>query len=153
MDDGFSFVEVAVVIALMGMLAVISLPSLKTYASRRDMIQGTQQLAGDLRLAQQFAMAQSQNAQLAYAPSSTSSYTICCKVSDGSIVKDVLLPSSLTVRSTFTSPANTAVFGKTGAPTQGGTFCIEAGVSTVMKVDVQAISGRITIQEATTCGF
>ena len=148
-DKGFSFIEVAIAVVLMGILAVISLTSMKTYSARRDMTAGGRQLAGDLRLTQQLAMAQGQNFKLVYAPSSTSSYTII-KSSDSSLSKSVLLSSSLTVTSTgFTS--NTAEFAKTGAPVQSGTFCVSAGVSTIMKVDVLAETGRVTDQEVSVC--
>ena len=155
-DKGFSFIEVTIAVALMGILAVISLSSMKTYLARRDMLQGARQLAGDLRLTQQYAMTykeQDRSFRLAYSPTSTSSYTIRkVKDSDGSVIstlKDVQFPASLTVTSTFTG--NTAQFTPTGAPTQNGTFCISAGVSTTMKVDVLAGTGRTTDQEVTTC--
>src|SRR5881409_2508844 len=120
-EGGFNFIELTVAIALMGILAVVSLSSMSKYTARRDILQGGRQLAGDLRLTQQFAMTQGQNFKLIYAPSSTSSYTIV-KSSDSSVSKYVLLPSSLTVTSTFTG--NTAEFAATGAPVQSGTFCL-----------------------------
>jgi len=147
-DEGFSFIEIILAVAIMGILTVISLSSMQKYSSRRDMLQGARQLAGDLRLTQQFAMTQGQNFKLVYAASSTSSYTIV-KSSDSSVSKSFLLPSSLIVTSTFTG--NTAEFAATGAPVQSGTFCVSAGVSTKMKVDVLAGTGRTTDQEVTTC--
>ena len=72
------------------------------------------------------------------------------KVSDGSVPKDILLPTSLTVTSTFTG--NIAEFSPKGAPTQKGTFCVSAsGITTMMKIDVLAGTGRTTTQEVTTC--
>jgi len=147
-DEGFSFIEIVLAVAIMGILAVISLSSMQKYSSRRDMLQAARQLTGDLRLTQQFAMTQGQNFKLVYAASSTSSYTIV-KSSDSSVSKSFLLPSSLTVTSTFTG--NTAEFAATGVPVQSGTFCVSAGVSTKMKVDVLAGTGRTTDQEVTTC--
>src|SRR2546426_11456345 len=89
-DKGFSFIEVTIAVALMGILAVISLSSMKTYLARRDMLQGARQLAGDLRLTQQYAMTykeQDRSFRLAYSPTSTSSYTIRkVKDSDGSVI-------------------------------------------------------------------
>jgi len=147
-EGGFNFIELTVAIALMGILAVVSLSSMSKYTARRDILQGGRQLAGDLRLTQQFAMTQGQNFKLVYAASSTSSYTIV-KSSDSSVSKSFLLPSSLIMTSTFTG--NTAEFAATGAPVQSGTFCLSAGVSTKMKVDVLAGTGRTTDQEVTTC--
>jgi len=148
-DEGFSLIETILVVILMGMLSLIGLSSMSKFSARRNMLQGAGQLAGDLRLTQQFAVTQDQNFRLVYVPSSTSSYTIV-KVSDGSVSKDILLPSSLTVTSTFTG--NIAEFSPKGAPTQKGTFCVSAsGVSTIMKIDVLAGTGRTTTQEVTTC--
>src|SRR5438132_13599726 len=89
-----------------------------------------------------------QTSTIAYTSTSTSSYTIV-KSSDSSVSKSLLLPSSLTVTRTFTG--DTAEFAATGAPVQSGTFCVSAGVSTKMKVDVLAGTGRTTDQEVTTC--
>lgn len=147
-DDGIGFIEIIVAIALMGLLAVLSLSSMRTYASRRDMLAAGRQLAGDLRLTQQLAVTQDQNFRLVYAPSSTSSYTIR-RVSDNSISKDVLFPSTVTVTGTFAG--NLAEFRPTGGPVQTGTFCVSSAVSTVMKVDVLAGTGRTTLQEVSTC--
>src|SRR2546429_2727167 len=135
-------------VALCGLLHSCCRRSMQKSSSRRDMLQGARQLAGDLRLTQQFAMTQGQNFKLVYAASSTSSYTIV-KSSDSSVSKSFLLPSSLIMTSTFTG--NTAEFAATGAPVQSGTFCLSAGVSTKMKVDVLAGTGRTTDQEVTTC--
>src|SRR5207249_10116068 len=75
-DEEFSFIEIILAVAIMGILTVISLSSMQKYSSRRDMLQGARQLAGDLRLTQQFALTQGQNLRLVYAASATSSYTI-----------------------------------------------------------------------------
>src|SRR2546427_10566747 len=145
----FSLIETILVVILMGMLSLIGLSSMSKFSTRRDMLQGAGQLAGDLRLTQQFAVTQDQNFRLVYAATSTSSYTIV-KVSDGSVPKDILLPSSLTVTSTFTG--NIAEFSPKGAPTQKGTFCVSAsGVSTIMKIDVLAGTGAPPTQGGTTC--
>src|SRR2546422_5669396 len=148
-DEGFSLIETILVVILMGMLSLIGLSSMSKFSARRDMLQGAGQLAGDLRVTQQFAVTQDQNFRLVYAPTSTSSYTIV-KVSDGSVSKDILLPTSLTVTSTFTG--NIAEFSPKGAPTQKGTFCVSAsGITTMMKIHVLAGPGRTTTQEGTTC--
>src|SRR2546425_10915680 len=144
-DEGFSLIETILVVILMGMLSLIGLSSMSKFSARRNMHQGAGQLEGDLRLTQQFAVTQDQNFRLVYVPSSTSSYTIV-KVSDGSVSKDILLPSSLTVTSTFTG--NIAEFSPKGAPTQKGTFCVSAsGVSTIMKIDVLAGTRGAPTQE------
>ena len=148
-DEGFSLIETILVVILMGMLSLIGLSSMSKFSARRDVLQGAGQLAGDLRLTQQFAVTQDQNFRLVYAPTSTSSYTIV-KVSDGSVSKDILLPTSLTVTNTFTG--NIAEFSPKGAPTQKGTFCVSAsGITTMMKIDVLAGTGRTTTQEVATC--
>src|SRR2546428_3381257 len=128
-DEAFSLIETILVVILMGMLSLIGLSSMSKFSARRNMLQGAGQLAGDLRLTQQFAVTQDQNFRLVYLPSSTSSYTIV-KVSDGSVAKDVQIPTTLTVSLPPCPPTCAAFTGTiaefvaTGAPIQKGTFCV-----------------------------
>lgn len=144
---GIGVIEIVFVIMLLGVLAVISLPSLVSYQANRDLRHAARQLSGDLRATQQFAITQDEKFALVYTAAPGPAYTIQ-KSSDSSVVRAADLPPSVTVTGSFAGTP--AEFASTGAPAVGGEFCLTNG-TLILKVDVQAATGRVQIAEVTTC--
>ncbi len=143
---GFAVLELMLALAIMGLLAVVALPSLQRYMAQRDLQQTARQLGTDLRLTQQYAVTQNEPFRLAYVAASAQ-YSLL-RVSDGTLVKQVGVPSTLSISSTFTS--DRVDFTATGAPVQSGAFCVSDGTAILM-VDVQPGTGRAQIAEVPTC--
>ena len=137
-EDGTAFLEIVLVIFLIGLLTVVTLPQLQGYQSSRDLRHTGRQLGGDTRLTQQYAIAKDENFRLEYV--TAPARFIIRKVSDNSVIKEVALPATVAVTSTFTS--DRVEFLPTGAPTQSGAFCLSQS-SNKMKVDVLPATGRV----------
>lgn len=146
-DSGMGAIEIILAIVFLAMLAVISIPQVQRYQASRDLRHAARLIGGDMRLTQQYAVTQNENFRLVYVSSPTSNYTIQ-KVSDGSVVRSVDLPTTVTVTSTFVS--NRVEFSSTGAPAASGAFCLTDGTTT-MKVDIQPATGRLQLAEVTSC--
>ncbi len=147
-QDGFGLLELLLALAIMAILVAAALPNLQRYLAQRDLQQTARLLSTDLRLAQQYAVTQNEPYGLQYT-SASAQYTLL-RVSDGTVVKQVDLPATVVITSTFAG--NRAEFAATGAPVQvqGGMFCLTDGTG-VLKVDVQPATGRAQITEVPTC--
>ncbi len=146
MQRGVTVLELLLALAIMALLVVVALPSLQRYLALRDLQQTARQLGTDLRLTQQYGVTQNELFRLEYV-SASAQYTLQ-RVSDGTVVKQVVVPATLTITSTFTS--DRVDFTATGAPVQSGAFCVSDGTA-ILKVDVQPGTGRAQIAEVTTC--
>lgn len=145
-QDGFGLLELLLALAIMAILVAAALPNLQRYLAQRDLQQTARLLSADLRLAQQYAVTQNEAYRLQYT-SASAQYTLL-RVSDGTVVKQVDLPATVVITSTFSS--DRAEFAATGAPVQSGMFCLTDGTG-VLKVDVQPATGRAQISEVPTC--
>lgn len=144
---GIGLLEILFVIMLLGLMTVVALPQLEGYLSVRDVTHAARLLGGDLRATQQFAITQDERFRLVYTALPSSAYAIQ-RSSDGSVVRQVDLPATVTVTGSFsTTPIE---FTPTGAPVASGEFCLTNG-TLIRRIDVRPATGRVSVSEVSTC--
>jgi prepilin-type N-terminal cleavage/methylation domain-containing protein len=158
LSDGFSLIELIVVLAIIGVLIVAAIPILTGYQASRYLTLGSQQLVSDLRSAEDRARTQHYLILVSFTPAS-GAYTVqmlsptggavtnrCALPVAGtwSPVENDTLPSGLTVANTSLA-TNQVLFSCQGMPYNSGGSTAYATDQTVV-ISNSAGSRTITVR-------
>ena len=136
--EGFSLIEVILVIALLGLLSSLIFPNFKGSLDKYKLEVAAQELAQNIRLAQQKSISEHTSYKVLLGKNN---YQVLAGVR-GNLVK---LPSGVSIEwTTYYEVDRTIVFHPSGAPNRGGTICL-ASNDNRLYVIVSIATGRIRI--------
>lgn len=139
---GFTIIEIVLVIALIGILATISLPVYKKTAAHYSLITAARMIASDIRLAQQRSITESRSYRLLFNTGSDNYQLL--SVSNKSEIN--YLPKGIKIiRTNFTD--KTLSFLPSGAPSQGGRVVLENRFGGRRYIIVTPATGRVRISD------
>ncbi len=142
-ERGMTAIEILIVLIVAGILTFVAVGRLTGYRSLLNLQALARSLAGDVRLAQQQAVARDENYRLVVTAGSPGYYRVE-KVSGAVVVREVELPVDVAV-STAGFSANTLEFVPTGAPVLTGSFCLTNTTGYSVTVKVRPATGRAEI--------
>ncbi|MCX6807088.1 MAG: GspH/FimT family pseudopilin [Candidatus Berkelbacteria bacterium] len=117
-----TLIELMVVIAIIGTIAVMSIPSLSRFSHSIKLSGAAKELVVEIRKAQQMAVTEQINHQVSL-DQTQNKYQVIKKSTPEVIVKEIQLPSTITFLSISLSPHEVS-FNAAGAPSQSGTIQI-----------------------------
>ena len=120
-NQGVSLIEIMLVISIIGLILVIEAPNLKSYSNNLILKSATQDLASNLRYAQQLTVTEQRIYNITL-DQINNSYTIVLEPS--TIIKTVYLPDNISFSSITDLTDNKVVFNFMGAVSQSGTITI-----------------------------
>ncbi len=143
---GFTLLETVVVVALVGVILVVTLPSYSSYASNQRTLAAAHTLAADLRTARQEAVTRRAPITVSFAgrdgacgAGSGGSYAM---THGGSVLKRVCFPDDV---EWSPAPAAPLVFESAGAPRIGASLMVRSARTDERHwVTVAADSGAVT---------
>jgi len=149
-DKGFSLIEVAVVVAIVGILAAIAVPNMIGWRAEAKLSGAARNFYADLQLARMKAIRESEDISVTIDPSSNS-YTVFFDLdSDGTqdSDEDTIVSKDMDsgvdiVSTTFSSDRTT--FNSRGRPNIIGRVTFQNSLGTVIEVYVNRI-GRIRVE-------
>ncbi|MGI6485786.1 MAG: GspH/FimT family pseudopilin [Tepidanaerobacteraceae bacterium] len=144
--NGFTIIEVLVVVSLIALLSTVILPDFKSLLLDYKLITAARQMAQDLRLTQHKAISEGIPWKVIFQPSSNS-YMI---IQGFKSWKQVSLPDG--IKFDFVGfPSKTLTFYPSGAPVPAGSVKITNNVRSLYII-ASVATGRIRISEALTQG-
>jgi len=155
-EHGFTVLELVIVVTLIAALTMIVLPGLRGYATTSAMQTTARQFVSDLRTAQERAIGQGAQVDVAFTVSggAVTGYT----VKQGSTVLwTVTFPSTFPsqVHATSSWPGNDIAFEATGAVTGPGStpaLCVDNTAGLTNTVSITLTTGRAALSSGTgTC--
>ncbi|TYP51616.1 GspH/FimT family pseudopilin [Thermosediminibacter litoriperuensis] len=138
---GFTLIETIAVTAILGILCLITVPSIRTVMDNFKLQVAAQKLVQDMRAVQQQAMAEGESYKILFDMHRCDNYQIL----HGYRASRVYLPEGISLSWTNFSK-NTLIFTPSGAPEQGGTVAIK-GAKGRLYVVVTVATGRVRISE------
>lgn len=143
---GFSLVELAVVLTIMGIMAAVAVPRLSASISKARVKAATQRVIADLEQAKATAIAKSQPMTIAFG---ATGYTIAGIRSLDRFTRDTAVslaedPYGVELSKVDFDGAQSVTFDMYGVPNSGGSLCLSAGgLTTTLSVDAQ--TGAVSV--------
>jgi prepilin-type N-terminal cleavage/methylation domain-containing protein len=140
-DYGYTLIEVVMVIALLGLLYTMVAPNFKNTLVKYKLQVAAQELAQNIRLAQQKTIAEGVSYKIVFNLDKMDNYQLLY----GRRGKLIKLPSGVFFDwTTYADVDKTLVFNPSGAPNRGGTIAIKSG-NNKLYVIVSVATGRVRI--------
>ncbi len=144
-DDGFTLLEMLIVIALLGLMIALSAPSIGNSLSGLQLSTGTRRLSAILRNVRSNAIAEKKNYKVVFNPEE-GSYTY--QTNSGN--KAVLLPAGIEIAKLVELDedvsGNAAIYFYPKGNSSGGRIILTNEKEQVFRIDVEAVSGRVKIK-------
>jgi type IV fimbrial biogenesis protein FimT len=146
-EGGFTLAELIVLIAVIGILSIMAIPSFLSYYQAATLKSGAQQFAGLINRAREIAIKENGNVCVKLSSPTQMTYALnnCAGTAWVGPGTDAAGNIALPPRISATAPANPPVFNYVGSALPAGTFTltnIETGGTLTVSV---AASGRVTI--------
>lgn len=142
--NGYTLIEVIMVIALLGLLSTIALPDFKKTMTKYKLEVAAYELAQNIRLTQQKSISEGITYKIVFDLNQKNSYQMLSS-GRGKLIK---LPSGVFFDWTTYSEVNkTLSFNPSGAPNQGGTIAIVNGDDNTLYVIVSVATGRVRVSK------
>lgn len=144
--SGFTLIEIAVVIGILGILLGIGIPVFRNSMANRQLDASAEELAASLRYTQQIARAEgSATLDFTRPPSGLAAFRGYSIVdSAGNIKRQSTIPSSVNLSS---GPGNAITFNANGTTNAGGDITLSSIVTTRSKVvNIVQATGLITVR-------
>lgn len=138
---GFSLAEILIVIAIMAIIAAISMPFYRTVSLSLSLNAAGRDLASDLRYAQQLAVTTQTNHQVSF-DKIGNSYTVANSAT-GEILKARKIKAPIIIQSTNLS-GNTVIFNATGAANSTGSIILANPNNNLITITIKP-SGYVKI--------
>lgn len=143
-SDGFTFLEVMSVLAIIATLAALSLPALRYYRPAVALQTEARQLASDLRYAQQQTVSE-QVVHYIETAASSSSYRLYRDDSPPTLIKTVSFTGGITVHD-VTGPADSTFrYNAYGAVSTAGSIMLQNQAGAIQTVAVRP-SGYVQVE-------
>jgi prepilin-type N-terminal cleavage/methylation domain-containing protein len=140
--EGFSLVEVLLVIALLGILLAIGIPTFRASQSNHEMRLAAGQLSADLKYARQTGMSTGGSTVDFTSPPPGCPRGYSIKDSSGQVVKMTGIPDSVN----WTLPADTITFSANGSASTGGSITLTSRCTgRTATVSLTAATGMVTV--------
>ncbi len=146
-DQGFSLVELIIVIALIGLLTAVVVPAISTLSSSGNLNIAARELAIDLRMARQKAITSGSLQKIEFRiynddyrvrdTGSNEAYTV--KLPEGVIYRSVNFPAD--------GSYPQVSFYRSGAPGRGGTVCLADQAGRSVYVIITPATGRVRVSK------
>lgn len=140
---GFSLVEMLIVIAIIGLITLISLPIYQRVKPTINLDSKTRILVSDLRYAQQLAVTEQANHQVEF-NQILNQYTIRNQATN-EIIKTETINQSIRIESVNNLTDNTVVFNVTGAAVKDGSIVLINSNNATSTISIKP-SGYVKIE-------
>lgn len=141
-SNGYSLIEIVIVIALLGLLSTVAFPNFKKTMARYKLEVAAYELAQNIRLTQQKSISEGITYKIVFDLNQKNSYQML-SFGRGKFIE---LPSGIFFDWTTYSEVNkTLSFNPSGAPNQGGTIAIVNGDDNTLYVIVSVATGRVRV--------
>jgi len=148
-ETGFSLVETVVVIGIMALLIMLAMPGLTGYRAKSAVRSSARQLASDIRAAQEYALAQGVQDDLAF--SVTGGAVTGYSVTQGpTVLWQVTLPTQ--VHATTAWPGNDIAFTPIGAIVGPGSVpavCLDDRNGGKITITLVPATGKVQMSQGT----
>lgn len=140
---GISLTEILVVVAIIALVAAISVPFYRSTTLNLDLNAASRDLSSDLRLAQQLSVTSQINHQVIFTVASNSYQII--NTGSGATIKSQSIKPPITIQSITGLTASTATFNSTGAATETGFITLINPNNRTSTIEIKP-SGYVKIQ-------
>jgi len=139
--NGFTLIEVVLVIAILGLLSVVAIPNFKNTLAKYKLETAAKELAQNIRVTQQKSITKGVSCKIVLDLNRKDNYIMM----SGSRGKMIKLPPGVRLDwTTYSEVDKTIAFYPTGAPNRGGTIAITNGRDTLYVI-VSVSTGRVRI--------
>jgi len=142
-NKGFTMIEIILVIALIGILASISLPIYRKTMAHHSLHSAARVISTDIRYTQQKSITERDSYRLLFNTTSGTTYQILSTASNSKM--KYLPKGTKIIRTNFTD--KTLTFYPSGAPSQGGRLVIENNFGDKLYIIVTPATGRVRISD------
>jgi len=140
-SNGYSLIEIVMVIALLGLLSTVAFPNFKRTMSKYKLEVAAYELAQNIRLTQQKSISEGIPCKIVFDLNQKNGYQMLSS-GRGKFIK---LPSGVFFEwTTYYEVNKTLSFSPSGAPNQGGTIAIMSGDNTLYVI-VSVATGRVRV--------
>jgi type II secretion system protein H len=140
---GFTLIEMVIVLAIVGIISLISIPVYRQIRPNISLDSETRELASNLRYAQQLAVTEQDNYAVIF-NIATNNYQIK-NLETEEVVKNSTVESQILIASVSGFTDNTVIFNVTGAVSESGTITLINSDSVQNVIEVKP-SGYVQIQ-------
>lgn len=140
---GLSLVEILIAVAIIAIVAVISVPFYRATTLNLDLNAASRDLSSDLRLAQQLSVTTQNNHQVVFTIANNS-YLIK-NTGSGAIIKSQSIKPPITILSITGLSTSTATFNSTGAAIESGFITLINPNNRTSTIEIKP-SGYVKIQ-------
>lgn len=119
---GFSLTETLIAVAIIGIIASITIPFFRDASLTLNLNAAGRDLASDLRLAQQLAVTTQVNHQVVF--NLSGNYYTITNLNSGAVVKMRNIKSPVSISAITNLPTSTVIFNSTGAANNSGTVTL-----------------------------
>ena len=141
-SKGFSLIEILIIIAVIGILSLISLPIYRSINPTLSLNANTRQIASHLRQAQQLAV-EEQNNYTAVFDINTNYYEIINMQSSSTVISQTL-QNNITIDSISNLTDNTVTFTITGSALESGEIILKNANNETKNIEIKP-SGYVKI--------
>lgn len=150
-NQGFSLIEVVIVVTILGILAVVAIPNFYVSAAQNRSKLAAGKLAGDLKMFASEARAKSKNIEVnfwtVFEPVNGNRYS-AAQLNDPQHPNQVFTVklSESPYQVSLSAAPSEVIFDIYGLPNTGGTWVFNEGTETERTVTLEQSTGKVTIQ-------
>lgn len=137
LSKGFTFIELVVVLGIVGILSAVIVPSLSQFLPGVQLNGSVRTLSGDLRVAQEKTITEQKQYLIRFFPNSSPPYYQTIQIIDGSekLIHQTQLNVQETLQVSTTISNNQIIFSPDGGPSSSGDITLSVnGVSKAVNV-------------------
>lgn len=140
---GYSIVEIMIIVAILGLIATVSVPFYRAAALNLTLSGAARDLASDLRLAQQQAVTTQINHSVAF-NQAANTYAVI-NASTGAVIKSSRINSQIFIQSINSLANDTVTYNATGAATATGSVILSNPGGKTATIEIKP-SGYVEIR-------